>query len=82
MRRRLDRLSARDKLEGLVIRLASVTSAGFKDLGEKINIIADSQIKADARIAALAEAQGHTDERLNVLIGIVEKYFSNGRNGK
>jgi CII-binding regulator of phage lambda lysogenization HflD len=44
--------------------------------------LAEAQIKADARIAALAEAQGHTDARLNVLIGVVEKYFSNGRNGK
>ena len=30
----------------------------------------------------LAEAQKHTDERLNALVNVVERYISEGRNGK
>jgi predicted nucleic acid-binding Zn-ribbon protein len=31
------------------------------------------------KMSELAEAQKHTDERLNIVIGIVERYFSDGR---
>jgi hypothetical protein len=34
------------------------------------------------RMDKLAESQAHTDERLNALIIIVKRYFSNGRDGK
>ena len=33
----------------------------------------------DERLERLAEAQVRTDARLNTLIGVVERYFSNGR---
>lgn len=38
--------------------------------------------KLSAKMDKLAEAQSQTDERLNALISIVERYFSNGRDGK
>ena len=73
----------------LIGRLAQVTTAGFQDLTEKVNIITDAQIKTEERMQALAEAQRHTDqqmaetnERLNALINTVERYVSEGRNGK
>jgi predicted nucleic acid-binding Zn-ribbon protein len=51
--------------------------------------IAAAQQRTDAKFAELAQAQAHTDkqlaetdERLNILVGVVERYFSEGRNGK
>ena len=41
-----------------------------------------AQERTDAKIANLAEAQARTEERLNALIIIVERYFNNGRDGK
>jgi hypothetical protein len=39
----------------------------------------EAQARADER---LSEAQARTDERLNALIDTVERYISEGRNGK
>jgi len=72
------------KVEDLVSRLAVVTSAGFKELSEKVSALVDAQIKTEERVATLAEkmgelaeAQAHTDQRLNIIIDII----SEGRNG-
>lgn len=53
---------------------------------EVVAAIADAQQETAVKFAELAEAQARTDkklaetdERLNVLIGVVERYFSNGR---
>ncbi len=35
--------------------------------------------ETDERIRALAEAQMRTEDRLNTVINVVERYFSNGR---
>jgi len=50
--------------------------------------LAEAQERADSRIAELAQAQKRTDEtlaegneRMNSLILVVERYFSNGRGG-
>ena len=68
--------------EELVVRLAAVTAAGFKDAGEKINALIDAQIKTDEKMSALFEAQAHTDERLNALITTIERYIEGRQNGK
>jgi ElaB/YqjD/DUF883 family membrane-anchored ribosome-binding protein len=67
-------------LETVVNVLAQVADTQLK--------MAEDQARADSRIAELAEAQHRTDdamaettERLNSLILVVERYFSNGRNG-
>jgi hypothetical protein len=60
--------------EQLVARLASVTLEGFKNVNEKLNALVDSQIK-------LTDAQSRTDETLRNLISVVDRYFSEGRNG-
>ena len=77
------------RIEELVGRLAVVTTQGFKDFGEKVNALVNAQIKTEERVSTLAEkltelteAQAHTDERLSVLINVVERYFSEGRNGQ
>jgi hypothetical protein len=71
--------------ENLLGRLAAVTTAGFKDLNEKVSILVDAQIRTEEKVSSLAEkmtemaeAQTHTDQRLNVLIDVIGEM----RNGK
>lgn len=54
--------------ENVVGRLANVTLVGFNDVNIKINALVDSQIR--------------TDETLRNLIAVVDRYFSEGRNGE
>jgi hypothetical protein len=61
--------------ESVVGRLAHATLEGFRDVNAKIDSLVDSQVK-------LTEAQTHTDETLRNLIAVVDRYFSEGRNGK
>jgi hypothetical protein len=63
---------------------------------EQIDTLRETQVQAEARasrveeaivrlvnvVERLADAQGQTDERLNVFINVVERYMSEGRNGK
>jgi hypothetical protein len=60
--------------ESIVARLATGTLAGFNDVNSKINVLVDSQIN-------LTEAQSRTDENLRNLIAVVDRYFTEGRNG-
>jgi hypothetical protein len=59
----------------LVGRLASVTLEGFKDVNVKINALVVSQIRTDENVS-------RTDETLRNLIAVVDRYFSEGRNGR
>ncbi|MGH9959577.1 MAG: hypothetical protein ACREBC_21025, partial [Pyrinomonadaceae bacterium] len=52
----------------IVARLANVTLEGFKDVNAKIDALVDSQIR--------------TDESLRNLVAVVDRYFSEGRNGE
>ncbi len=61
--------------ENVVGRLAHATLEGFRDVNSKIDSLVDSQIR-------LTEAQTLTDENLRNLIAVVDRYFSEGRNGK
>jgi hypothetical protein len=61
--------------ENVVGRLAQATLEGFKDVNAKIDSMVDSQIR-------LTEAQTLTDGNLRNLIAVVDRYFSEGRNGK
>lgn len=61
--------------EQVVARLANVTLEGFKDVNAKINALVDSQIR-------LNESQSRTDENLRNLIAVVDRYFSEGPNGR
>jgi hypothetical protein len=54
--------------EHVVARLASVTLEGFKEVNAKINALVDSQMR--------------TDENLRNLVAVVDRYFSEGRNGR
>ena len=59
----------------IVARLANVTLEGFKDVNAKINALVDSQVRTDEHLA-------RTDENLRNLIALVDRYFSEGRNGR
>jgi hypothetical protein len=67
--------------ESIVARLANVTSKGFKDVNAKIDALVDSQIRTDEKIGALADSQMQTAGDLRNLIAVVDRYFSDGRNG-
>ena len=58
----------------IVGRLANATLEGFKDVNAKIDVLVDSQIN-------LSEAQSRTHEDLTNLIAVVDRYFTEGRNG-
>jgi hypothetical protein len=60
--------------ESIVARLAVGTLERFDDVNAKINALVDSQIN-------LNEAQSRTDESLRNLIAVVDRYFTEGRNG-
>ena len=51
----------------IVARLANVTNIGFNDVNAKINALVDSQMR--------------TDENVRNLVAVVDRYFSEGRNG-
>jgi hypothetical protein len=51
-----------------VARLANATLAGFNNIDVKLDALVDSQMR--------------TDETLRNLIALVDRYFSEGRNGK
>lgn len=71
---RLDRL---ERIAKLFVTAGLRARGNMRDLDEKISILVDAQIANEERFATLAESQRHTDQKLDVLIDIVQ-----GRNGK
>src|SRR5215210_4004312 len=63
------------RLENLVGRLATASLERFENIEEKVEALVDSQVR-------LTDAQSRTDESLRNLIAVVDRYFSEGRNGK
>ena len=59
----------------IVARLANATLEGFKDVNAKLNALVDSQIRTDENLT-------RTDEQMRNLIAVVDRYFSEGRNGR
>ena len=63
-------------------RLANVTLEGFKDVNVKINTLVDAQIKLNESQSRTDENLSRTDKSLRNLISAVDRYSSEGRNGK
>ncbi|OLE55277.1 MAG: hypothetical protein AUG51_04145 [Acidobacteria bacterium 13_1_20CM_3_53_8] len=74
------------ELKDVVARLANAslnrfeaieekTAQRFEDVDEKIAALVDSQVR-------LTESQSRTEDSLRNLIAVVDRYFSEGRNGK
>jgi len=68
--------------ENVVGRLAHATLEGFKDVNAKIDSLVDSQIRLTVAQAHTDESLARTDENLRNLIAVVDRYFTEGRNGK
>ena len=67
--------------DSVVARLANVTLEGFKDVNTKINALVDAQIRTEN----LSRTEGNlsrTEENLRNLITVIDRYFSEGRNGR
>lgn len=71
-----------EQLEDIVARLAKATLDRFEatdkrmdDFDEKMSALVDSQIRTE-------EIVKETTESLKNLIAVVDRYFSQGRNGK
>jgi hypothetical protein len=67
-----------EKADGRMNRLESTFVASFNMVTET----AKAQKELTEKVNALAEAQANTDERINVLITTVERYFNDKRNGE
>ena len=81
-----------DKLSGTVDSLSDtvdkLSDKVDRTAGGITNLLAVAEIQAGEindltqAVRAVDERQRHTDERLNVLINTVERFISEGRNGK
>jgi adenylosuccinate lyase len=73
-----------ERTEGSVRALlatAELQAGEIRELGEAVRTIDERQRQAEARVAALADAQRETDENVKALVNSVERYIS-GRNGQ
>ncbi len=59
----------------VVTRLANVTHVGFTEVNAKINALVDAQIRTE-------ESLTRTDANLRDFIAVVDRRFSEGKNGK
>lgn len=75
------RLSRVEESFVLLVQMTKITDERLDTLTDKVNVLTDKVNALTDNVEALAEAQRHTDERLNTLINVVEHYISDGRNG-
>ena len=65
------------QIEGAIVSVVDIIGR-LTTAQERLTV---AQAHTDAKVAELAEAQKQTDERLNALINIVERYLADRRNG-
>ena len=77
------------QLEDLVTRFARATHERFHitdkradEMDERITALINSQIHTEENLKKTDEQQKKTDEQLRNLIAVVDRYFSEGRNGE
>ena len=70
------------QMSQVVTRLANVTHAGFTEVNAKINALVDAQIRTEENRLRTEENLLRTDENLRNFIAVVDRRFSEGRNGK
>ena len=76
------------QLEDIVVRFAQATRDRFEandqranDLDAKIAALIDSQMRTEENVKNTEENVKKTDEALRNLIAVVDRYFSEWRNG-
>lgn len=67
-----------DRLERIVKMVVQAGLRERKETRRKLDALIEGQTRTDVALTRLAEAQAHTDSRLDALIDIVRE----GRNGK
>jgi hypothetical protein len=74
-----------ENAEGRITRLENAqiqTEIRMGELAESQTRMSRSQEHMNEVVAVMAEAQTRTDERLDTFIGVLERFISEGRNGK
>lgn len=69
---------AQVKGESRITRL----EGAFVSLYNSVSKLSDTVGEISGSVGELSKAQARTDERLNTLINVIEKYISNGSNGR
>ena len=71
-------------LESVITRLANASLNRLEENEEKIALLIDAQLRTEHKIEKLTESQQSTDERLNAVIFMFEKFISreNGNSKK
>jgi 3'-phosphoadenosine 5'-phosphosulfate (PAPS) 3'-phosphatase len=90
LRENINRLSEAQQLtETRVAEVATAQAQAARaqaHMNEVVTVMAESQQRTDQKLAETDERLNtklaETDERLNTLINVVERYISEGRNGK
>lgn len=76
---RLDRL---ERIAKLFVRAGARARGTIRSLEGKVNIILDAQLANEERFARLAEAQAHSERRMDALIDIVRDRFYGKNKGE
>jgi hypothetical protein len=63
-------------------RAQAETTRALTQVAQEQSRMAQTQTHMNEVVAALFEAQRHTEEKLDAFIGILERYISEDRNGK
>jgi len=77
-----------DKSDKRLTRLENIVANAYVDMRDRVNAVADAQLKTEAIVAALGETQHNlaraqlaTEEKLSVLITVIERHISSQNNG-
>ncbi|MCA1628297.1 MAG: hypothetical protein LC742_10090 [Acidobacteria bacterium] len=70
------------RIEGAIVSVVNLIGKLTTTQEQLAQAQLEMSAKWETRFAELTEAQKQTDERLNALIAVVERYFGDRRNGK
>jgi predicted nuclease with TOPRIM domain len=76
------RLSRVEESFVLLVQMARITDERLDVLTDRVSDLTDRVSDLTEKMGALAEAEKNSDERLNTLIGVVERHISEEHNGK
>jgi uncharacterized protein YoxC len=77
-----ERVSRLETNMEFIVQAQADTSQALVQLAQEQARMAQTQTHMNEVVAALYEAQRHTEEKLDAFIGVLERYISEDRNGK